>query len=345
MNDIFKVIRFEFNRIMSSRAKMLYVIVLVMLAILTMLVVRHNAVHLVNVELSDAQREQTQITNTLIRDEYKIKYEYLYGIIDELPDSVWLTQNEYNDKAEVYNTYLRYDYYVNTKTCVYDYIDPDSPTSSAKGQESGVFLLLLSNAVLFVMLIVGIFLANSVASIDNNGTVKNILASKITRKRVFIGKTIAFILMLLLIYIFLSISGLLIAGGDASKILIVKEGHANLLNPKCLFLSKMILSLLVVITISSISLLIGIILKKKSLGILVTLGGVVVILAVFLTIRISIQSKAILNNIIQFFIFANAIDNNMSFEQLSLWIWIAVYIGISGTIFYLYTRKQAKIDL
>jgi hypothetical protein len=273
-------------------------------------------------------------TNVILRDSYKLAYEYAYGINTELPDGVLMPSDIYEQKEEIYYQYLRYDYYVNTKTSFLDYVDIDSPFETSIGLEDGVFKVVFGNFSFYIVSFLSIIIALSIgfSDIDNN-KIKNTLQSKIKIREIMIGKIIFLVTMLILMVLLITITNLLISD-NTTNVLLVDKGFVEVIKTSKYFISKMIINLSYGILLAMLSFIIRLFVKKTYFTGFLTFSSICFSFGLYSIVKTFMRNDVLKENLKKGFLFVNSQLYNVTYNQkvftfiITFNILISVFLGL-----------------
>ncbi len=345
MKDIFKIVRYEFHKILKNKIKIIYLFLMILFLFLAAYAYS-NIIILPNVTCNS---NSTQTYNIEQRDYYKILYEYAYGINTDVPDGFMFPPNVEADKEIYHMEYLKYNHYVNTSTNSCNYVNLTYPLSSSRGLEGGVFLVILGDLNFYIIGFLSIILSLSINYSDySKGTIKNLIQTKMDRESIFRGKLIFTGIAILFIVIMYAIVGILIASRlpDTNTLIIdTTTGDVNSISTTYFFLSKIIMNLFIGLFIASISIYIRTLLKSSYLAGFLTICCVGLFLGIFSVVSITIDNDVLSETVKKYFVFINSQVSNLDFNQMSYLIFILFYLGGSAALISISSKKIRVLDI
>lgn len=339
MKDTFKVVQYEFHKILKNKVKIIYLFLMILFLFLAAYAYR-NVIILPNVTCGS---ESTQTYYIEQRDYYKALYEYAYGINTDVPEGFMFPPNLDADKEIYHMEYLKYNHYVSTSTSSCNYVNLTYPLSSSRGLEGGVFLVILGNLNFYIIGFLSIVLSLSINYSDySNGNIKNLIQTKIDRKSIFRGKLIFTGITILSVVLLYTIATILVASSlpDTSTLIVdTTTGVVKSISTTTFFLSKIVMNLFIGLFIASISIYIRTLVKNSYLAGFATIGCVVFVLGIFNVVSLIINNDVVSEIVKKYFVFINSQVSNLSFGQISYAILILFYL-VGSTLFILMSNKK-----
>lgn len=234
---LIKALLFEFKRILCNKKNIFYFLLIVLLFSLFCFLYK-NIISLTNYTID---YDQLRESNIIMRDDYKFQYEIAYGLIDR-PENIVLPPNIFSMKEELKYQFLKYDYFVNTNTSVFNYINLNNPLSSGTGLERGVFIYQMATVLPIFLFLISIFISNFYIFKDADSKNKLFVQGNVSLKSIYFAKLILALMFVLFISFIYCIVVLLCVGKENYYILVIND-VANKMNIKNFLFIKLIISL------------------------------------------------------------------------------------------------------
>lgn len=345
MREAFKVVQYEFHKILKNKVKIVYLFLMTLFLFLTAYVYR-NLIILPNVTCGS---ESTQTYYIEQRDYYKVLYEYAYGINTDVPEGFMFPPNLDADKEVYHMEYLKYNHYVNTSTSSCSYVNLTYPLSSSRGLEGGVFLIILGNLNFYIIGFLSIVLSLSINYSDySNGNIKNLIQTKIDRKSIFRGKLIFTGVTILAVVLLYAIAAILVVSSlpDTNTLIVdITTGVVKTISTTTFFLSKIVMNLFIGLFLASISIYIRTLVKNSYLAGFVTIGCVGLVLGIFNVVSLIINNDVVSEIVKKYFVFINSQVSNLSFSQISYAILILCYLVGSSLLLTISNKRIIAFDI
>lgn len=234
---LIKALRFELKRILYNKKNVFYFLLLVLLFSLFCFLYKSI------ISLTDYTIDYNQLreSNIIMRDDYKLQYEIAYGLIDR-PTNIILPPNIFSMKEVLKYNFLKYDYFVNTNTSIFDYVNLNDPLSSGPGLEGGVFIYQMATVLPIFLFLISIFISNFYIFKDANSKNKLFVQGDVSLKSIYFAKLILALMFMTLISLIYCIVVLLCIGKENYYILVIND-FASKMNVKNFLLIKIIISL------------------------------------------------------------------------------------------------------
>jgi ABC-type transport system involved in multi-copper enzyme maturation permease subunit len=344
MKGIFKIVLFEFNKITKNKKTLIYIIFLLIFFSLSCLAYK-PLIMLKNYSNYDAEKILQE--NIILRDNYKMMYEYAYKIDTKLPDGMILSPNFFDLKEDYYYQYLRYDFYVKTGTSHQNYLDLKNPLESRSGLEDGVFILIFGNISFYLIGILSIILALKICISDyDNGNIKNLIQSKLTRREITIGKVIFLVISIIAMVFAITVTGLLISNnGGATNVLVIGNGKVRSINTYNYFISKMMINLICGLSLAFLGLFFKRLVKNTYFGGFLSISCYFVSLGIYSLISSLFNNDIVRENVKLYFVFINTQVNDINYYQLPFYFILIFYTLTILALYRIIYKKEMMLDL
>lgn len=194
----------------------------------------------------------------------------------------------------------RLQFYIDTNTIESDYLNADLLTEKVKGSESSGFMFYFSTIAAFFVWAIAIVAAVYIFVFEyHTGQYKNLIASQVSRRKIFIGKFIVFLGITTIGFVVLFLYALVFGlTQSATQILIVFNGSYVAVSALLAYLSYSVAIYVLMLVLSSVTIFIGTLFKN---AVIAALSAAV------------IYGLALLMS----FAFTNAAYSNPAFQRLN----------------------------
>jgi hypothetical protein len=280
--------------------------------------------------------EQTLDENVYMRDEYKMLYDFIMGVIteDDFEEGYIFDPNIYNQKDEIIYNYLRYQFYIDHQTSVHDYVLIDKPMGASEGKESSVYRILMSKVLFFVAGSLSVILTLSICFLDyDSDRLKHLTQSNVKRREIFLGKFV--FTFLSLVVVMGSIFGIILLVSPSygvQDIMIITQTEVVLISSFSYLFASFIIAFSYGLLLSFLLILIRLYTNNSLISTLITIGTVLLFFGIYYLITPQIAFSNGNNNSIEYLFFVNSLTNRMSFTFTSYYYILSSIIIVSGLI-------------
>lgn len=344
MKEIIKIGFFEFSKIIKNKKKLLYLFLMFLVVLLAALTFKESISLRLKSRPSDSSDSSAEYLSC--RDYNKICYEYASGINTDLPEG-YLMPHVYESEKFYYYEYLRYEYYLNSNTKRYDYVDLEFIDDSYSGNESGVFLVWSGNILFYIIVLLGIVLSLNAFALDlDNGNIKNIMQTKIKRKSIVLGKSLYLFLSISFLILLFSLVFILVAGFKSNNyVLLIKDDFVKAVDTRIYFISKMIINYSYGLLIAVITLVFRCLFNKTYLSGFLSVSLILFFIMVYNVAAYTVSSEIVKEEISKYFLFVNSQIKSISLYQSSFYLVLGFNFAFCIVLSLFVYKTNKKIEM